>query len=313
MEMQIQDVLISGADDFLAKYLYRAVSDKTGATGSMDAPRVWMLGTGETAGIRADIAVERVNLPEKMQVVIHCDGTDMDAGGMDEDGAVARVANLTASLQDGLPGVMIYISSVAVYGLRTGVNIDESTPVAPDSSYGRAKLAAEKFLERWCDDNDVVLYILRPAMVVGTGMGGTLRRLVNRIYRCTYRHVDGNDARVSVVHASTLAGIAATVMSLPGGGIYNVTDGADPTRHDLAEALAWRLDHKRIYTVSLSKARVLARVGDYLPVTMFTTASLGQELSTLTFDGRAILELTGMEPQPVTDYLCNHVYDESSL
>ncbi len=312
--MHIKDVLISGGDDFLAKYLYRAIADRIGADGQSGQSRVWMLGTGDSAGIRADIAVKPIVMPAVMQVVVHCDGTDMDSAGLDEDVAMARVRNLTASLpSDSRPDVFIYISSVAVYGSRPVEYADEGTPAVPDTSYGRAKLAVETYLRGWCDEAGTVLYILRPAMVVGTGMQGVLRRLVNRIYRGTYRHVSGNDARVSVVHASTLADVVAVLMYLRDGGIYNVTDGYEPSRHDLAEALAWRLDHKRIYTVSLSKARLLAKIGDYVPVTMFTTGALEKEMESFTFDSHAIFEHTGVKPEAVTYYLCNHKYDESSL
>lgn len=311
--MHINDVLISGADDFLAKYLYRAINDRIATDMQSEQSRVWMLGAGDSAGIRVDIAEKPISMPAAMQVVVHCDGTDVDSVGLDEDTAVARVRNLTASLHDDRPCVFIYVSSVAVYGSRPVEYADEKTPADPDTSYGRAKLAVEKFLQEWCDEAGTVLYILRPAMVVGTGMQGELRRLVNRIYRGTYRHVSGNDARVSVVHASTLADVVAELMYLRDGGIYNVTDGNDPLRHDLAEALAWRLDHKRIYTVPLSKARLLARIGDYIPVTMFTTVGLEKEMASCTFDSHAIFEHTGVKPEAVTDYLRNHIYDESSL
>ncbi len=312
--MLINNVLISGADDFLAKYLYRAVSRQTwGAAGHADSPRVWMLGTGDMAGIRADIASCPVDLPEPMQVAIHCDGTDVDDGELDESRALALAAGLTGSMRLTPPDVMVYISGATVYGSSPGGRSDEQTKPCPDTVCGRAKLAVEDYLGRWCRDNGVLLYILRPAHVVGTGMQGEMRRLVNRIYRGTYRHVSGNEARVSVVHASQLADIVARLIHLPAGGVYNVTDGTDPTRHDLAEAIAWRLDHKRIYTVSQSKARLLAKIGDYRPVTMFTTARLEHELSTVTYDGRAVLELTGVTPVAVTDYLRNHIYDESSL
>lgn len=311
--MHINDVLISGADDFLAKYLYRAIADRIGADGQPGQSRVWMLGSGDSAGIRADMAVGPIVMPAAMQVVVHCDGTDMDSAGLDEDIELARVRNLTASLQNDCPDVFIYISSVAVYGSRPVQYADENARVASDSSYGRAKIAVETYLRRWCDEVGTVLYILRPAMVVGTGMQGELRSLVNRIYRGTYRHVSGNEARVSVVHASTLADVVAVLMYLRDGGVYNVTDGYDPSRHDLAEALAWRLDHKRIYTVPLSKARLLARIGDYVPVTMFTTRMLEREMASFTFDSHAIFEHTGVKPDAVTDYLRNHIYDESSL
>jgi len=305
------DVLISGADDFLAKYLYRSFISYQQTLGLGSEARVWMLGIGEQAGIKVDLDAGSFVMPCPVQAVVHCDATDYDAPGFDSGMALNRAGNLTSALKTTPPNVLVYVSSVAVYGAMSGEDIDESTSCCPVTPYGRAKLEVEKYLTGWCDSHGVNMLVVRPAMVVGTGMGGPLRLLVNRIYRGTYRHVTGNEARVSVVHASNLADIVAH--SIFGCGVYNVTDGENPTRHDLAEALAWRLDHKRIYSLPLSKARILARIGDYVPVTGFTSETLRHELSTLTFDGHAIIELSGVESMSVTGYLRNHTYDESSL
>lgn len=209
------------------------------------------------------------------------------------------------------PHAAVYLSSVDVYGAEQGELIGEDTPCRPLTPAGRAALEGERDMAAWCSAHDVPLAILRPAMIVGTGMQGTLRAMVNGIWRGTYRHVRGNDARVSVVHATSVADAVRAVMGRRG--VWNVTDNVHPTRHDLAEALAWRLDHKRVYTVTPRQARWLARVGDYLPVTGLTTASLAEQLATLTFDSTSLTADTGFEPVAVTEYLRNHVYDESSL
>lgn len=44
------DILITGADDFLAPYLFRELDHKYGQEAN-----VWLLGTGEMAGIKADL------------------------------------------------------------------------------------------------------------------------------------------------------------------------------------------------------------------------------------------------------------------
>lgn len=69
----------------------------------------------------------------------------------------------------------IHVSSIAVYGGNVN-RIDESTPCAPDSPYGRSKLDADlALLSLQRDDFDVV--ILRPPMVYGPNAPGNPARL----------------------------------------------------------------------------------------------------------------------------------------
>ena len=306
MKPAFKDILVTGAADFMAPYLYEALREAM-----PNDVNIWMLGTGDRAGIGVDLVVEGVTLPAAMSAVVHCDASDSSAVGYTPRTAMQAAQNLTKALEVAPPACMVYLSSVDVYGLSKGEAIDESAECDPVATAGRAKLDVEEYLAEWCAGHGVQLAVLRPAMIVGTGMGGALRRLVNRIYRATYRHVAGNEARVSVVHATSVADAVVSVLGRQG--VWNVTDGVDPTRHDLAEALAWRLDNKRIYTVSASKARLMARIGDYLPVTGFTSRSLADELSTLTFSGQKLVDETGFSPVSVTHYLRNHRYDESSL
>lgn len=300
----LSNILITGAHDFMAPYLFREFQENYPSDTS-----IWMLGRGDLAGMKVDLATESPVMPAAMDCVIHVDGTD--SGSFNAATALDEVRSLARSLENTPPQSMVYISSSIVYGLNEGESIDEKTPLSPTRRDAQAKRDVEGFLTRWCENNGVKLSILRPAMVVGTGMGGELRRLVNSIYRGTYRHVTGNDARVSVVHAVDVA--RAARMAVAQSGIWNITDGNDPLRHDLVEALAWRLRHKRVYSISQKHARILARIGNYLPVTGFNKLSLKAQLSTLTFDGNSFCRLTGFTPVSVTNYLQTHDYNDSSL
>ena len=305
MTATAENILIAGTHDFVSPYVYRAAREAF-----PEDTRIWMLGTGPLAGIPADLSSGRIELPAKMEYVIYTDATD--ASQLDHAKLMPMADNLIASLQQAPPRAFVYISTAGVYGKTAGDGLAESTPTAPATDFDRAKLAVEQRLTEWCRDNGVALAILRPAPVVGTGMGGELRTMVNRIYRATYRHVIGDEARMSVVHATDLA--SAAVMLLGTGGIFNVTDGIDPTRHDLAEALCSRLDRKRIYSLSAKRMKLIARIGDWLPITVYNTRRLKQQTSTLTYDSSRLREaLPDWHPSSVTDYLVSHVYDSSSL
>lgn len=75
----------------------------------------------------------------------------------------------------------IFMSSMSVYGqegsIKRPVTITKSTQPAPNSPYGRSKLAAEAALLQ-LQDADFRLAILRPPMVYGPGSPGNYQGLV---------------------------------------------------------------------------------------------------------------------------------------
>lgn len=221
--------------------------------------------------------------------------------------------NLCKSLENNPPKQLVYISSVQVYGKTSGENLDESTPVNPTSPYGKSKHDAETYLIEWSKAHNVILTILRPPLILGTGMKGTLRSMVNGIYRGYYHHIKGNQARRSIIHATDVAKVVKLIA--PIGGTYNITDGANPSVYDLAEALSYRIGNKRIYTISMKFAKFLAKIGDIINSDKFplTSKKLTQLTETLTFNGDAIKNAIDWKPNIVTHYLRNHNYDENSL
>lgn len=69
----------------------------------------------------------------------------------------------------------IFVSSMSVYGLETGV-INRDTIPAPKSNYGKSKLQAEKLIKS-LENDDYRIAIVRPPMVYGRGCKGNYPRL----------------------------------------------------------------------------------------------------------------------------------------
>ena len=136
--------------------------------------------------------------------------------------------------------------------------------------------------------------------IVGTGMTGLPMEIVKRIARGNYYHLGGNEARLSTVHASDVA--KAVRIAMGHGGSYTVTDGDNPTFYDFAEALAFRLNHKRILTLNSKWVKWI--INPNLKRTITTDAVV---------DGSEFAEKFGFVSTPVTTYLRTHVYDEESL
>ncbi len=76
-------------------------------------------------------------------------------------------------------GQFIYMSSMSVYGMETGV-INRETQPAPKSNYGKSKLEAEKLLEELSDEQFRVC-LLRPPMVYGNGCKGNFRSVIKLV------------------------------------------------------------------------------------------------------------------------------------
>lgn len=69
----------------------------------------------------------------------------------------------------------IFLSSMSVYGIENGV-IDKSTPLEPNSAYGKSKIEAEDLIIK-LQDNSFTVATLRPPMVYGKGCRGNYPRL----------------------------------------------------------------------------------------------------------------------------------------
>lgn len=69
----------------------------------------------------------------------------------------------------------IFLSSMSVYGMETGV-INRDTVPAPKSNYGRSKLQAEELIAP-LQDSTFNIAVLRPPMIYGEGCKGNYVRL----------------------------------------------------------------------------------------------------------------------------------------
>ena len=59
-----------------------------------------------------------------------------------------------------VPNQFIFMSSVSVYGLKYGVNVDGHVILNAKDWYGLSKMQAERIAINWCNNNNVVCTIL---------------------------------------------------------------------------------------------------------------------------------------------------------
>ena len=284
----------------LGRFLCRQFGDCSVTTLGLDADNDISCNLSETVP----------HFESKFETIIHAAGSTLDSEAMTVN--LIGTQNLCKALEMKPPHYFVFISSLQVYGCSCGENLDENTVTAPTTQYGKSKLQAEEYLKQWCHAHNVTLSILRPAMIMGTGMKGSLRSMVNGINSGYYFHIKDNNARRSIVHALDVAKAAQLIA--PIGGTYNLTDNIHPTVHQLAEAVAQRIGGKRIYTLPRRCVNILAKIGDLMgnhaPI---STKRLEQLTQTLTFNSDAIAKAIDWSPLNVAEYISTHQYTDNDI
>lgn len=125
------------------------------------------------------------------------------------------------------PSRVIYLSTTGVYGGR--VDVDETTPAAPDGEAERLRLAAEQAIARgrWSS------LILRPGAIYGPGRG-----VHESIRRGRYRLVGDGSNSVSRIHVDDLAEIVLAGLDSTVAGTFPVADEEPCTAREMAEFCA---------------------------------------------------------------------------
>jgi len=292
------DIIVTGASGFLGKVCCQ----------HLRAHRVIRLSRSE-GDIIADLAKEVPTLPAS-DLVVHAAGLahiqprsraekaaffDVNVRGTEH-----LLAGLAASAV--LPRYFVYISSVAVYGVEAGLDINEQAPLLARDAYGQSKAEAEARVAAWCREHGVVCSLLRLPLIYGAAPKGNLAAMWKALSKGYYFNVGGGNVRRSMVLAQDVAKALLTVAPL--GGTYNLTDGRHPTLAQLSAAMARRAGCKPPANMPHSMALLLARMGDMLgSKAPINRKKLQKITSDLIFDDSLARERFQWQPEAVIDHL----------
>lgn len=266
---------------------------------------VTTLGIDKSEDYRIDLGNAIPILNERFKVVIHVAGlahaypkTKMENEQFDIVNYQGTI-NLCKSLERTcLPKSFIYISSVAVYGLEEGKNINESYPLLGTTPYARSKIKAEIFLKDWCQRHNIVCGILRPALIAGPDPPGNLGAMINGISKGTYLRIGKGSARRSMVLAEDVAGVIPKLMIT--GGTFNMCDNYHPSFIELERILAKQVHKNDPVSIPVIIAKLLAILGDLMGnKSIITTKKLKKITSTLTFSNDLAKSVLGYQPRDV--------------
>lgn len=295
---EIVSVLLVGAYGLLGGYIRK----------EFEKENLQTLGMNPKNDYKTDLSKDVPQIRKQYDLVI------FNAGVIDEKYALSKNSAFTKNLICGLniypPKYMVYISSLSVYGLEYGEDIDESYPLNPTTDYGRSKMFAEQELQRWCNEKGTILTILRPAMIFGNGVHGKAKEMFDAIIQGRYFHITENQARRSIVMADDVA--KAVRLLYDKGGIYNVTDGYNPTIIELADSMAANVyTNKRIMSCPLKWLKIAAKIGDTITPLgrLLNTEKLKILTSTLIFSNKKLTDMTNMKFYKTTDVIARRSID----
>ena len=292
------NILLTGSAGFLGGYIFRDLSKSA---------KVITL-SRTAADIIADLSIKIPQLPS-VDLVIHCAGkahsnpkTAVEIQKFFQVN-VDGTKNLLKGLEQSptLPRYFVYISSVAVYGLDHGTNIDEKSPLLARDAYGLSKVQAEELIIDWCKNSKVICTILRLPLLVGNNPPGNLGAMIRAIEKGYYFNIGGGKARKSMVLADDVAAFITTVATV--GGIFNITDGFHPNFKALSSAIMFKKNRKSPRNLPLFTAKLMGFAGDLLGHKLPINSSKVQKItSDLTFDDTKARELAGWKSNKVINW-----------
>ncbi len=254
----MQKLLFTGGTGFLGRNVKPVLDQRYEVT---------TCGITQDDMIKANLAKEVPELPEKYDVVLHACGKAHVVPKTEAEKQAFYDVNYTGTIhlcdaleKVGVPKAIIFISTMSVYGDVAGNNSTEDTPLKGDSPYADSKIKAEQYLAEWCSRNNVVLGILRPSLLAGKGAPGNLGAMVNGIKTGKYLSIAGGKAKKSILMAQDIANLIPLVVEK--GGVYNVCDDYNPYFGELETLIAKQLGKRKPLSIPYWLAKCLALVGD---------------------------------------------------
>ena len=309
MDNKQSKVLITGASGFLGKEICETLSKNN---------TIWTIGRTLTPynHIKGDLKKDKISLPELIfDTIIHLAGKAHSYPRTNEETQEFYTVNFhgTVNLLNSLEHQkeikkFIFASTVAVYGTESGENIDENFPPHPNTPYGISKLNAENYIIEWCSKKRIEHLILRLPLIVGENPPGNLGAMQKAISKGYYVSIKDNQAKKSVVLASDIAKLIET--DNWESGIYNLTDGYNPTFREIEKAYEIALKKKIRINISISTLKVIGIIGDKFQKIgvkfPFNSITLKKMTSSLTFNDNKAREKLSWKPNSVLEYLANN-------
>ena len=295
-ESRVKKLLITGGSGFLGKNITPLLSELY---------LLSSLGLSRSDKYRYDLASDIPKLSNNYEIIIHAAGkAHFIPNTKNEVDQFFRVnlegtKNLCKALESKvLPKAFIFVSSSAVYGVESGINITEMFPLNGSSPYALSKIHAEEYLTSWCKDTGVILGILRPPLIAGKNPPGNLGAMIQGIKHGRYFRIGNGTARKSILMAADIARVIPKLSEE--GGVYNICDNYHPSIAEIETLISNQLGVKTPRSIPLSVAKVVGKIGDILGQhAPFNTSKYIKLTESLTFSNLKAKKYLKWEPYDV--------------
>lgn len=288
----------------------------TGGTGFLGANakpildrmyEVTTIGITEKDELKANFVTDIPELPCKYDVVLHAAGkahmypkTETERQSFYDVNYTGTIHLCEALEKAGLPKAFVFISTLNVYGSEPGnMDTEDSRFLVGDSPYSDSKIKAEEYLTHWCKQHNVILGILRPALLAGTNAPGNLGTMVNGIKTGKYLSIAGGKAKKSILMAEDIAHLVPLVAEK--GGVYNVCDDYNPSFAELEACIANQLGKRKPISIPYWMAKCLAWIGDVFSFFPINTSRLEKIVTSDTWSNEKAKRELGWQPMNVLE------------
>mgnify|MGYP006425558839 FL=1 len=284
---------MTGASGFLGKKIYSFFKDKNYL--------ILTVGRSKLNNLICDLSIETPKIPteKKINIAIHVAGkAHVIPKNKNEKQEFYNVnvqgtKNFLKSLESNLPQFFFYISSVSVYGVDSGIGIDETFPLKGETPYSKSKIMAENEVLKFGKKFNVKVLILRLPLIVGKNPLGNLESMIKAIQKGYYFRVGRGDAKRSII--STLQ-VAISIEKLVGKeGVFNIIDSEYPRINEIDQHIA-DIYSKKIKTIPRFVFKILSLLGDILPFLPLNSLKYGKLTNSLVFSNLKLLQETNWTP-----------------
>ena len=142
----------------------------------------------------------------------------------------------------------VFMSTVAVYGIETGV-MNEKSDYTPITEYGKSKLRAEIELQK-LENKNFKVSIIRPPIVYGKNAPGNMKSLLKLINKVPLLPFGKIENKRSMVYIGNLSHLVDEIIIQKKSGVFLASDDEPISTSRLIELIAKNLD-KKIYLVKI--------------------------------------------------------------
>lgn len=306
--VQGEKILVTGANGFIGRNLcarLRAEGAQIRALLRCEASGPW----DET--VLADLS--GTSLPQgcmdNVETVFHLAGKVHAVDEVRTDAARYQAVNvdgtamLLAAAGTAQVRQFVFFSSVKAAGEGDDQPLDENTPAAPLTIYGKSKLQAEQLVLNAAAIDKVA--VIRLAMVYGPGNPGNLGRMISAIRKGLFPPWPRICNRRSMVHVDDVVQAAMLASDNPraAGQVFFVTDGQYYSTRQIYEWICASLGVSvRRWPVPLLLLKGLALAGDAAGVLSrrnmpYNSQVLGKLVGSSAYDSAKIRKMLGFAPK----------------